>query len=107
MGADLRKAFALMRDHKVLYCAICGCLIEKKDKITLDHHVPKSKGGLSDANNLLPTHKICNEIKSNIMPDVFEKIKIKRFEYALDHYNLKRRDRQIIKQFLYRQKRSR
>lgn len=107
MCSDLRKAFALMRDRNVLYCAICGCLIEKKDKITLDHHVPKSKGGASDASNLLPAHKICNEIKSDIMPDVFEKTKIRRFEYALNNYKLKHRDRQIIKEFLYRQKRSR
>lgn len=103
MNKDLRKTFALMRDHNVLYCAICGCLIDKKDTITLDHHIPKSKGGDSGSNNLLPAHKICNEIKADLMPDDFEMCKEERFRFALEHYNLKRRDKHIVKQFLYRQ----
>lgn len=92
-----------MRDHNVLYCAICGNLIGKKDKITLDHHIPKSKGGESNIGNLLPAHKICNEIKADLMPDEFERVKAERFQFALDHYNLKRRDKYLIRQFLYRQ----
>lgn len=103
MYKDLRRTFALMRDHNILYCAICGCLINKKDTITLDHHMPKSKGGDSSSKNLLPAHKVCNEIKADLMPDEFDKVKTDRFKFALDHYNLKRRDKYIIKQFLNRQ----
>ena len=100
MNKELRKTFALMRDHNVLYCAICGNLIGKKDKITLDHHIPKSKGGESNIGNLLPAHKICNEIKADLMPDEFEACKEKRFIYALGNWKLKYQDRRIIKQAL-------
>lgn len=103
MTKELRKTFAFMRDHNVLYCAICGCLINKTDTITLDHHIPKSKGGDSCSKNILPAHKICNEIKADLMPEEFEKVKAERFQFALDHYNLKRRDKYLIRQFLYRQ----
>lgn len=100
MTKDLRRAFALMRDKGILYCAICGCLIAKKDQITVDHWVPKSKAGPTNGSNLLPAHKVCNEIKSDLMPDEFRRHRVERFAYALAKYNLSRKDRQIIKNAL-------
>ena len=45
-------------------CWICDELIRIED-FTKDHVIPKSKGGSSKLENLLPAHKLCNNIKSD------------------------------------------
>src|SRR5437867_7000327 len=40
-------------------CAYCG----KKRKLTMDHVIPLSKGGLHHASNIVPACKTCNSVK--------------------------------------------
>jgi 5-methylcytosine-specific restriction endonuclease McrA len=50
-------------------CAICGDGISLRglgdQSPTLDHIIPKSKGGGSDIKNLRLAHKACNEARAN------------------------------------------
>ena len=43
-------------------CAYCGC---EPEKITLDHVVPKAKGGTTDRANLVPACACCNVSKNH------------------------------------------
>ncbi len=67
-----------MRKGK-LFCSLCGQPIQPQRKcgpgsLTAEHYVPKSKGGASDSTNLYPAHAICNTLKTNYMPEVWNKI---------------------------------
>lgn len=57
-------------------CAICGkplSLDSSKDNYaTVDHIIPLSRGGKNELRNFQATCKKCNEIKTNIMPEVFK-----------------------------------
>jgi hypothetical protein len=46
-------------------CYVCGELIENFTLATLEHIIPRSKGGSNQQDNLALSHKVCNEIKSN------------------------------------------
>lgn len=43
-------------------CAYCGC---QPDKITLDHIIPKVKGGTTERSNLVPACPSCNVSKNH------------------------------------------
>lgn len=47
--------------HFDFKCAYCG----KREKITVDHFYPFSKGGLLTKNNIIPACSSCNSSKSN------------------------------------------
>lgn len=51
-------------------CCICGGPIAEGDE-SLQHVVPRSKGGTNDSDNLRPAHKRCNYALGNreINPD--------------------------------------
>lgn len=55
------------RDEGV--CQLCGRLIDPNDKKlwmgTLDHIVPRSKGGADEPSNLRLAHMICNALRGN------------------------------------------
>jgi len=56
------------RQHKYLFggsCAYCGATPYHSDAITLDHVVPKSKGGSNSFDNLLPCCTYCNGDKGS------------------------------------------
>ena len=77
-------------------CGICGRFMRLKD-VTIDHIIPKSKGGANHIDNYQPAHKICNGIKGNTMPKDFKgklsiemitkKEKIKIFLYRKESIN--------------------
>ena len=48
-------------------CVACGSDIMTEEDFSWDHIYPKSKGGKNDVANLQPMHKICNELKGNIV----------------------------------------
>ncbi|MBR3157271.1 HNH endonuclease [Candidatus Saccharibacteria bacterium] len=54
-------------------CAICGKKIRNLDELTVDHIVPKSKGGRHTIDNCQLAHKSCNSLKNDKMPEEFEK----------------------------------
>ena len=58
-------------------CAICGMPLSLErssnyNYATVDHIIPLDKGGRNEMSNYQATCKTCNEIKTNIMPEVFE-----------------------------------
>jgi len=44
-------------------CAYCGKIYDKKRKVSIDHVVPKSKGGIIELKNIIFCCNICNNIK--------------------------------------------
>jgi 5-methylcytosine-specific restriction endonuclease McrA len=57
------RLFLLRKSDK---CAICGVKFSSMRDITLDHIIPKSKGGGNDLQNLQLAHERCNMEKGNL-----------------------------------------
>ncbi len=49
-------------------CSICGKACSPATG-TIDHHIPRSKGGSSAVGNLRWAHKSCNQKKADSLPD--------------------------------------
>lgn len=79
-----------------VYCNICGNPILRKQKMSIDHHIPKMHGGTDFRENLFPAHQICNSIKGDMMPDEFAAHKTELFQHALDTWKLKKSERDIV-----------
>lgn len=70
LSGNSRMVFS-QATRKLIYdrgniCAICGKPVDESD-FTVDHIVPLSRGGSNALDNLRPTHRICNMIKSNYL----------------------------------------
>lgn len=70
-----RKRRALFKQQRGM-CAICGGQMGFSQRcgqnaVTLDHIVPKSKGGGNAIANLRAVHRRCNEARGDSMDDVF------------------------------------
>lgn len=61
-----RKRLRALIPQRLLFCYLCGELIMSQREFSLDHVVPKSRGGATLPDNLLPAHKRCNELKGNM-----------------------------------------
>ena len=55
-------------------CAICGKKISSYDELTVDHIIPRSKGGKNVLSNCQLAHRACNSKKNDTMPDKFEQL---------------------------------
>ncbi len=77
-------------------CSICGQPILKKQKMSIDHYIPKMHGGTDFRDNLFPAHQICNSIKGELMPDEFNARKAEMFQHALDTWRLKKSEKEIV-----------
>ena len=66
--ADRRRA-AWKKTNGI--CAHCGHKVGS-NKRTVDHYVPKSKGGGYDARNLIPLCRKCNEARGNANIDPYD-----------------------------------
>ena len=76
---ECRQYWLYLMKHNELFCALCGHPITEKTnkgpwRLTAEHTIPRCQGGASDSTNLVPAHEICNNIKTNIMPEEWEKI---------------------------------
>lgn len=58
-----RKKYILKRDKGI--CQICNKRINSAKEFSLDHIIPKSKGGSGARENLQLAHKKCNELKAD------------------------------------------
>lgn len=58
-----------IRERGGVLCHICGKQITSTQDLTIDHIIPKSRGGTSKFENLQPAHSKCNSLKKNwILP---------------------------------------
>ena len=51
--------------YKRLTCELCGKPLGKRSRKTLDHRVPKCRGGSNDFDNLQLAHYGCNHAKAD------------------------------------------
>ena len=63
---SLSRKNILLRDHYT--CQYCGKVFNPAD-LTLDHVMPRSRGGSSNWDNLVACCKRCNNRKGNKLPD--------------------------------------
>jgi 5-methylcytosine-specific restriction endonuclease McrA len=63
---SLSRKNILLRDHNT--CQYCG-RISTPSELTLDHVMPKSKGGHSNWDNLVACCKRCNNRKGSALPE--------------------------------------
>ena len=47
-------------------CFVCGKNIEIFSDATIEHIIPRSKGGTNHLNNLAVSHRLCNEFKGSL-----------------------------------------
>lgn len=52
------------------FCCLCGEFVDYED-YTVDHIVPLAKGGTNDISNLQCTCRVCNSIKTDVLPNEF------------------------------------
>ena len=81
---SLSRKNILLRDHNT--CQYCGKVHTPSD-LTLDHVIPKSRGGSSNWDNLVASCKKCNNRKGNYMPDEAGMKLIKRPQAFSLHVN--------------------
>jgi len=68
-----KKRLRALIPQRRLLCYLCGELILSQREFSLDHVIPKSKGGPTEPWNLFPAHKSCNEAKAAIELAKFRK----------------------------------
>lgn len=73
---------------KAKFCCICGKPLQGKK--TIEHIIPKSKGGKNNIKNLSVSHRKCNEERGNktwILPEFSitdgERLSITRIKYIM------------------------
>jgi 5-methylcytosine-specific restriction endonuclease McrA len=81
---SLSRKNILLRDHYT--CQYCGKVFNPSD-LTLDHVIPKSRGGSSNWDNLVACCKRCNNRKGNAMPEEAGMKLIKRPQSFSLHVN--------------------
>lgn len=69
---NIRSYIWHLQDSK---CWFCGVRVNKKH-MTLEHIIPRSKGGGNDLANLAIVHKACNQVLGNM--DKEEKLKMRK-----------------------------
>lgn len=60
-----RKKHHLWFTHQRRTCGICGLPIATFEEATVDHKVPRSRGGSNRMDNLQLAHEVCNQKKGN------------------------------------------
>jgi 5-methylcytosine-specific restriction endonuclease McrA len=85
----LSRKNVLLRDHNT--CQYCG-RVYSPHELTIDHVVPRSRGGSSGWENLVASCRICNNRKGDRTPDEARMRLLKRPQPFNSHVN-----RQIIR----------
>lgn len=66
LSLPLSRRTVISRDHYT--CQYCGCQFGRSD-LTLDHVVPRSRGGATAWENVVAACRGCNQRKGNRTPD--------------------------------------
>lgn len=96
---ELKRAWLVRLKNRDLHCALCGCLIEAREDISVEHYVPKARTthDLSgNSYNIRPAIKIINSIKGSLLPCEWHLIRRERLLYAIKYWRLTRHDEAII-----------
>lgn len=59
----------------ICHCYLCGKIIEKESDLTIEHKVPKSRGGTDWSGNLWPSCKKCNSEKGSLTIEEYKEWK--------------------------------
>jgi 5-methylcytosine-specific restriction protein A len=62
---NMRRELSTQRG---VHCHICGYKIKTSEDFTVDHYVPRAKGGTDTRTNLRPAHRECNRKKGDRLP---------------------------------------
>lgn len=68
------KTRKMNRQSNSWRCAYCGKVLYEKKDVTVDHIVPKSKGGKTNDENLVICCKSCNGLKSSKSKDHYVRL---------------------------------
>lgn len=74
------KRYIYMRDGGI--CYFCGKELLFK-QISLDHYLPKSKGGPDDTFNLVCSCRRCNKYKKSSVPNDYKEVMLDLFKKAV------------------------
>lgn len=85
---EIKRAWLVRLKDRELHCALCGCLIESRKDLTLDHyHVVKSKGGKVTPENAKPVHQWCNNARGAHSLQEWERNGYKYLADLIDAWN--------------------
>lgn len=94
----LRVLYRIAIDNLVYpECPLCHEAIKSQEDLTIDHIVPRSKGGTDAIENLQPTHKKCNSDKGCVMPTITECPSTAVKKHRKKHNMSKHKEREIVK----------
>lgn len=82
---NLYRFRVLLRRLQGKICPICGEHMEGQSVTTIDHVIPKSRGGPDRLGNFLCTHKPCNARKADRMPTGCELVWLLAVNNRLGH----------------------
>ncbi|NLX70375.1 MAG: HNH endonuclease [Clostridiales bacterium] len=74
------KSYIYERDERK--CRFCSKHL-KYHQASLDHYLPRSKGGTNDVFNLVLSCRKCNNIKKSAIPDDFDTLMITLFKIGV------------------------
>lgn len=75
------KQYVYERDNKI--CSFCGKELLFK-QVSLDHYLPKSKGGPDETFNFVLSCRKCNKMKKNHVPKNYKEVMIDLFKRAVE-----------------------
>lgn len=65
------------------HCVYCGILVYERENLNIDHIIPKSKGGKTKFDNLIPSCKSCNSFKGALTASEFATKAIRKIDELL------------------------
>ena len=87
----------LVNANGEIICCLCRLTILQDERWNNEHYYKLKKDG---GTQTLISHQICNAIRSEHSLEDWEKNKYELLEYALKHWNIKHKDKKIIKRIL-------